>query len=303
MIKQGADLLGKRALADAANVSSSVAGGSGEKLSNLETRQKLIKGQTGILNLNNVSPGYSSSHSDANTSQRTSLAPRAKEGQVYRIVENIDVESNHSTNDDPIEGSIAETPSNLSQPKISQCMAEFNRKWNSKEEVNRRKTFYDSFKPIPDKDKLSPLSDLDFLHTTQPTGNTKLGEDFIYDLEIITNKNEKEKIKVSFQPGKASSTIEKVPNKMDIEAREEFFSALNFTTDYRSGYAPIDVQEKQAKQEKEFSYKDHFIKKYSIYRKLLTKSFPKGSKPVRAQSSREPVVYHTSSDRRASSYM
>jgi len=82
-------------------------------------------------------------------------------------------------------------------------------------------------------------------------------KDFVYDLNIITNQNQKEVIKVSFPPGKFD-VFGEIPNPMNKEARQSFYRQFNFKTEHRSGYAPIDVQDTQ---EKEFSYKNHFIKK------------------------------------------
>lgn len=88
--------------------------------------------------------------------------------------------------------------------------------------------------------------------------NSTLSEEFIYDLEIVSNRNEKEIIKVSFQPSKGFNCPSKLPNAFDRSARDEFFNQHNFTLDYQNGYAPIAIQ---AQQETEFSYKDHFIRR------------------------------------------
>lgn len=85
------------------------------------------------------------------------------------------------------------------------------------------------------------------------------------DLEIVDNRNQKIKIKVSGLTGKTSlRSFETVPNPIDTAARQENFDSQRFTMDFRSGYAPIEIQQTQERDFKDNEKKEktqHFIKK------------------------------------------
>jgi hypothetical protein len=67
----------------------------------------------------------------------------------------------------------------------------------------------------------------------------KLGDEFINDLEIVSNRNEKENIKVSFQPNKVFAPPKTIPNSFDKKYRDDLFNTSEYTIDYQNGYAPI----------------------------------------------------------------
>ena len=84
-------------------------------------------------------------------------------------------------------------------------MEKLTSKINSDENNDLRKAFYSSLSQSetlhPDahqKDLLLP--ELPTIVKIEEEGSKE--GDFIYDLEIVSNKNEKENIKVTFQPGK-----------------------------------------------------------------------------------------------------
>lgn len=84
------------------------------------------------------------------------------------------------------------------------------------------------------------------------------------EIEIVDNMNKKIKIKVSGLSGKTSlRSFEKIPNPIDFSSRQQWFSSQTFANDFKSGYAPIEIQKTQ---EKDFSQaqskeKAHFIRK------------------------------------------
>jgi hypothetical protein len=137
----------------------------------------------------------------------------------------------------------------------------FMKRVNSHENKEFRKAFYASY--TKDENKIQE-ENIEFpklpIDGTFDMEIPKSQKEFIYDLEIVTNQNQKERIKVTFQAGKSAPTYKKIPNPVDKSLKDEFFNQFNFTMDYRSGYAPIAIQEQQ--EAKEFTYKDHFIRKY-----------------------------------------
>ena len=90
-------------------------------------------------------------------------------------------------------------------------------------------------------------------------------DDEAEDLEIVDNRNQKIKIKVSGLTGKTSlRSFETVPNPIDTAARQENFDSQRFNLDFRSGYAPIEIQQTQERDFKDNEKKEktqHFIKK------------------------------------------
>jgi len=142
--------------------------------------------------------------------------------------------------------------------ELPDYIKQVNKELNSKKTKGNRAKFYASYNQDDDDEKKNPRKTLPTFALGSGDGDDeKPRKDFIYDLEIVSNKNKREKIKVSFHPGKVD-VFSEIPNPIDKEARNSFFRQFNFTTEYRSGYAPIDIQ---TLQEKEFSYKNHFIKK------------------------------------------
>jgi hypothetical protein len=135
---------------------------------------------------------------------------------------------------------------------------QFYERYHSKYTEDIKQKFYSSYKKEENEIQIErpdfPKLPIDY--QLEPEVNPVL-EEFKHELELVTNQNQKEKIKVTFQPGKVNLLTE-IPNPFDKEAREEFFRQFNFTMDYRSGYAPIAIQ---AQQEQEMNYKHHFIKK------------------------------------------
>lgn len=79
-------------------------------------------------------------------------------------------------------------------------------------------------------------------------------------VEIVDNLNRKIKVAIPkiFDYSKFADNI---PNPIDACARDENFRSYNFTTEYKSGYAPIETQKLIESKEKEFTYRNHFIKK------------------------------------------
>ena len=97
--------------------------------------------------------------------------------------------------------------------------------------------------------------------------NSMVNEEEKEELEIVDNCNKKIKIQVSGLTGKTSlKSFENVPNTIDFITRKANFESLQFNNDFRSGYAPIEIQQIQ---ERDFSTKDpekkektqHFIRK------------------------------------------
>ena len=132
---------------------------------------------------------------------------------------------------------------------------------DSKKTLELRQKFYSSWKSEKSTEQASksPIEDLPkFPINIELPKKAIENVDFGFDLDIISNFNEKEKIKISYQPGKLAPIDSKnIPNLIDFNLRDEFYRQFNFITDYRSGYTPIEVQDQQ---EKEFSYKNHFIR-------------------------------------------
>ena len=155
--------------------------------------------------------------------------------------------------------------------RMSNYTKEYYQRYSLADEEENRKAFYSSYQQDPPKPKADSFYDYKFSSKVPPSEKTKIRDDFIHDIEIVNNQNERERVKISFQPGKLN-VVDKIPNKMDFSAREAFFNQFNFTKDYRSGYTPIDIQ---ANQEKELTYRDHFIKKYSNIWKLQVLIFRK----------------------------
>ena len=88
------------------------------------------------------------------------------------------------------------------------------------------------------------------------------------ELEIVDNNNKKIKIKVSRLSGKTTlKSFENVPNLIDFKARQQEFESLKFLNDFKSGYAPIEIQHNQERdftttaKEKKDSKQQHFIRK------------------------------------------
>lgn len=109
---------------------------------------------------------------------------------------------------------------------------------------------------------IGPLNlDLSKINIKYEQQNEEYKKNFIYDLEIVDNQNRREKIKVSHHPGKVHE-ITSAPNAIDTVARDNWYKELEFTTDYSqhtaTGYKPISMQKKQ---EENFNYKSHFIRK------------------------------------------
>ncbi len=79
-------------------------------------------------------------------------------------------------------------------------------------------------------------------------------------VEIVDNLNRKIKVAIPklFDYSKFTDNI---PNPIDTCGRDENFRSYNFTTEYKSGYAPIETQKLIESKEKEFTYRNHFIKK------------------------------------------
>ncbi len=134
----------------------------------------------------------------------------------------------------------------------------FYERFNSEYTEQAKKAFYSSYQAEENKIDIekSSFPKLPIPYQLESNISPALQE-FKYDLELVTNENHKEKIKVTFQPGKGTF-ISEIPNPFDKEARESYFKQFSFNLDYRSGYAPIAIQ---AQQEQELNYKQHFIKK------------------------------------------
>lgn len=82
------------------------------------------------------------------------------------------------------------------------------------------------------------------------------------EIEIVDNLNKKIKIKVSGLSGKTSlRSFEKIPNPIDFESRKQWFSSQTFANDFKSGYAPIEIQKTQEKDFAQSKEKAHFIRK------------------------------------------
>lgn len=120
-----------------------------------------------------------------------------------------------------------------------------------------------------------PLSNIDFdinllksINLPDPKADLKIvlkNDEENEEIEIVDNYNKKIKVKVTNLAGKTTlRSFESIPNQINFPLREENFKSLSFTNDFRSGYAPIEIQKTQ---EKDFSQaalnkeKSHFIKK------------------------------------------
>jgi hypothetical protein len=79
-------------------------------------------------------------------------------------------------------------------------------------------------------------------------------------VEIVDNLNRKVKVAIP-KLFDYSKFTENIPNPIDTCGRDENFRSYNFTTEYKSGYAPIETQKLIESKEKEFTYRNHFIKK------------------------------------------
>jgi len=282
VLKTQQDLLGKRPLSEV-NALPETTPDSAETAFEIHT--KIIKGNSTEIKLQ-TNPTSVSLNGDSIVAE---TLPKEAIQLVTKSPEPIDFESNHSTNDDPIEES-TEDNTILNNFKIPDYILDFQKKYRLYSTEEKRKQFFASYKPGKKVNEIPSIFDVKFTSIKAEPENHSVVSDFTYDLELVTNKNEREKIKVSFQPGKVNM-VGQVPNKMDTNARDSFFKQFHFTTDYRSGYAPIDIQAKQ--EEKEFSYKDHFIKKYSQFFEPSVKNFSLGNKLVQALVSREPAVFLT----------
>lgn len=139
-------------------------------------------------------------------------------------------------------------------------IVEFNKRLASFDSKHHQSTFFKSLGKAPETISSNHKTESFLAHpsTNLVTQSTR-GDEFIYDLEIVSNRNEKEIIKVSFQPSKGFNIPSKLPNPFDRVSRDLFFNQHKFTLDYQNGYAPIAIQ---AQQEDDFSYKDHFIRRY-----------------------------------------
>jgi len=224
-----------------------------ETSSSYEIHTKIIKGNSTEIKLHTIPTSTSSNEGDI----AIETIPKQPIQLAIKSPEVIDFESNHSTNDDQIEES-TEDPIIPNNFKIPEYILEFQRKYRLYSTDEKKKQFFASFQPGEKTSKSASIFDVKFPVKSAETEASAASKDFTYDLELVTNKNEREKIKVSFQPGKVNM-VGQITNKMDSESRDKYFRQFHFITDYRSGYAPIDIQAKQ--EEKEFSYKDHFIKK------------------------------------------
>jgi len=254
VLKTQQELLGKRPLAEVKTQPESTT----DSLEvAYEIHTKIIKGNSTEIKLQ-TNPTSIPLNGDSVIAE---ALPREAVQLATKSPELIDFESNHSTNDDPIEES-TEDNSIINNFKIPDYILDFQKKYRLYSTEEKRKQFFASFKPEERINKNASIFDMKFSAVNMEPENHSVMSDFTYDLELVTNKNEREKIKVSFQPGKVSM-VGQITNKMDTDARDKFFKQFNFITDYRSGYAPIDIQAKQ--EEKEFSYKDHFIKKYNFF--------------------------------------
>ncbi|EAR89307.2 hypothetical protein TTHERM_00371220 (macronuclear) [Tetrahymena thermophila SB210] len=108
----------------------------------------------------------------------------------------------------------------------------------------------------------------------------KFDEDTIF---LVNNNNQNVEVKVQRTPldksvslankktnGQVIDPLAKVSNKFDDCSRNKYFSQINFIKDYKSGYAPIEIQNQQEKelnemekneQQNEETHKQHFIRR------------------------------------------
>ncbi|KAL4446612.1 hypothetical protein ABPG74_005550 [Tetrahymena malaccensis] len=100
---------------------------------------------------------------------------------------------------------------------------------------------------------------------------------------LVNNNNQNVEVKVQRTPldksvslankksnGQIIDPLAKVSNKFDDCSRNKYFSQINFIKDYKSGYAPIEIQNQQEKelnemekneQQNEETHKQHFIRR------------------------------------------
>ncbi|KAL4496210.1 hypothetical protein ABPG72_012947 [Tetrahymena utriculariae] len=118
----------------------------------------------------------------------------------------------------------------------------------------------------------------------QDSKQTFIEEKFEEDtILLVNNNNQNVEVKVQRTPldksaslankksnGQILDPFAKISNKFDDFSRNKYFSQINFIKDYKSGYAPIEIQNQQEKelnemekneQQNEETHKQHFIRR------------------------------------------